>query len=176
MTTTPATAKKRLTNLTLIVLSVVILLGVGLIVYFLGADKHVIKISIAPDESREVLFDELCLRPGESGDYTLRLSSEYAKKYQLTLRFDDQNSSLTLKDYAYVRMEQDGKTLCDRRLSELFEQEAMKLAIDFTDGENNDIYVSFYMPAEVGNEAQGAEADFKLLVTATSDPDHEIIK
>lgn len=168
MTVTDKTRKK-ITNIALIVMCAVILLGVALTIYFLTADKHVIKVSIEPDETKAIRFEELYLRPGESCEYTLLLSSEYTEKYQLTLRFEDENTKLTLKDYAYIRMERDGEVLCDTRLSEIFEQQTIELAVDFTDGESNDIGIIYYMPEDVGNEAQNAEAEFKLLVTATNE-------
>lgn len=168
MTVTDKTRKK-ITNIALIVMCVVILLGVALTIYFLTADKHVIKVSIEPDETKEIRFEELCLRPGESCAYTLSIRSGYAQKCRLTLRFEDQNTKLTLKDHAYVRMEKDGEVLCDTKLSEIFEQQTVEVAVDFTDGESNDIRIIYYMPEDVGNEAQNAEADFRLLVTATNE-------
>lgn len=168
MTVTDETRKK-ITNITLIVMCVIILLGVVLTIYFLTADKHVIKVSIEPDTTKAIQFEELYLRPSESCEYTLSLSSEYAEEYRLTLRFEDQNTKLTLKDYAYVRIEKDGEVLCDTRLSEIFEQPSIELTVDFTDGKKNDIRIIYYMPEDVGNEAQNAEADFTLLVTATNE-------
>lgn len=168
MTVTDETRKK-ITNIALIVMCVVILLGVALTIYFLTADKHIIKVSIEPDETKAIRFEELYLRPSESCEYTLSFSSEYAQEYRLTLRFEDQNTDLTLKDYAYVRMEKDGEVLCDTRLSEIFKQQTVKIAVDFTDGKTNDVRIIYYMPEDVGNEAQNAEADFTLLVTATNE-------
>lgn len=168
MTVTDKT-KKRLTNIALIVMCVIILLGVALTIYCLTADKHIIKVSIEPDETKAIRFKELFLYPGESCEYTLSLSSEYAKKYQLALCFEDQNLELTLKNYAYIRMEKDGNVLCDTQLAEIFKRQTIELAVDFTDGETNDIKIIYYMPEDVGNEAQNAEADFKLLVTATNE-------
>lgn len=168
MTVTDKTRKK-IINVALIVMCVVILLGVALTVYFLTADKHVIKVNIEPNTTEAIRFEELYLLPGESCEYTLSLSSEYAQEYRLTLHFEDQNAKLTLKDYAYVRMEKDGEVLCDTRLSEIFKQQTVELAVDFTNGEKHEIIIIYYMPEDVGNEAQNAEADFRLLVTATNE-------
>lgn len=168
MTVTDETRKK-IINIALIVMCVVILLGVVLTIYFLTADKHVIKVSIEPERAKEIRFEELYLRPDESCEYTLLLSSEYAQEYRLILRFEDQNPALTLKKYAYVRLEKDGEVLCDTRLSEIFEQPSIELTVDFTDGKKNDIRIIYHMPEDVGNEAQNAEADFTLLVTATNE-------
>lgn len=168
MTVTDETRKK-IINIALIVMCVIILLGVVLTIYFLTADKHVIKVSIEPDETKAIRFEELCLRPGENCEYTISISNEYAQEYRLTLRFEDQDTTLTLKKYAYVRLEKDGEVLCDTRLSEMFEQPSIELTVDFTDGKKNDIRIIYYMPEDVGNEAQNAEADFTLLVTATNE-------
>lgn len=168
MTVTDKT-KKTIINIMLIVMCVMILLGVGLSVYFLTADKHIIKVGIEPDTTKSIRFEELHLRPGESCEYTLSLSSEYEQAYRLSVCFEDQDPALTLKNYAYVRMETDGEVLCDDRLSEMFEGETIELMLDFTDGETNDIKIIYYMPEDVGNEAQSTEANFKLFVTATNE-------
>lgn len=161
--------RRLMTNIALIVMCVTILAGVALSVYFLVADDHIIQIDIVPDETKEIRFEELYLRPGESSAYTLSLRSELTEEYLLTLRFEDRDTALTLKEYAYVRVEKDGAVLCDILLAEMFEQQTVELAVDFTDGGINDVKVIYYMPADVGNEAQRTEADFTLLVTATNE-------
>lgn len=168
MTVTDKT-KKKITDLALITMSLLILLGAALIVYLRNAEKNVIKLSIAPEETESIRFEHLGLRPGESCEYTILLSSEYASDYLLTLRFSDQDPTLTLKQFTYVRMEKDGIVLCDTRLSELFAQEAITVPISFADDAKNEMRIIYYMPEDVGNEAQNAQADFKLLVTATNE-------
>lgn len=166
MTITPKNRKKT-ANTFLLALSVTILFGVGLSVLFFGMDKRVIQPDIRAGKTQTINFEELCLRPGESCEYALRLNDEYAEKYRICMRFTDLAPTLTLKKYAYVRMEKDGTVLCDVRLSELFERREVTAEIDFSNGENI-INLIFYMPQTVGNEAQDAQASFRLLVTASN--------
>lgn len=169
MTITDETRKK-IANISLLVMSTIILLGVALTVYFMiTTDTHIIEVSVKPDETNAIEFEKLYLRPGESCEYTLSLISEYEQAYSLVLQFEDRKPDMTLKNYAYLRMEKDGEVLCDTRLSELFERERISFAIDFTDGTKNEIHIVYYMPEDVGNEAQNTEADFKLLVKATNE-------
>lgn len=162
-------AKRRICNIMLIVLCSMILVGAGLSVYFLCAPKNVIKMDVEPNETKSVRFKKVGLVPGGSCEYILLLSSEYDQEFDLTLAFQDDDPSLTLKEYAHVRIEKDDEVLCDLLLSELFEQKDVYTAVDFTDGEKNKICITYYMPDDVGNEAQDAEALFTLLVTATSE-------
>lgn len=158
--------KRMFMNIILIAICVFILVGAGLTGYLLNVDKSVIKVSVIPNEPQAVTFEQLSLVPGESCEYTLLLSSEYAEKYQLILKSEDQNLSHTLKNYACVRMEKEGQVLCDELLASALVSEDMVLTVDFSDREKNEIKIIYYMPEDVGNEAQNAEADFKLLITA----------
>lgn len=167
MTITDA-AKKKMIDIALIAMSVLILIGVGLTIYFLNADQNVIKVNIEPDQTQTITFEHLALRPGESCEYTLSLNGEYSEEYQLSLNFSDHEPSHTLKSYVYVRIERDGTVLCDQLLSEAFDGEGITLTANFTDGAKNEMQVTFYMPEDVGNEAQNAEANFELLLKATN--------
>lgn len=161
--------KKKITNITLVVMSIMILIGVGLTIYFLHAGKHVLQINIEQGKTETVWFEDLCLRPGEQASYTLLLNSRYEDAYQLLLHFEDEDPALTLKQYTYVRIERDGEVLCDARLAELFAQEALRVTVDVTDQAKQELTVTYYMPEEIGNEAQNATAAFQLLVTATNE-------
>lgn len=168
MTVTEET-KKKATDIALIVLCVMALVGVALTAYFLSAAKNVIKVGIEPDKTQTVEFEHLGLHPGESCEYIISLSSEYSEEYRLELKFKDRAPELTLKDYACVRIERDGEILCDEVLATAFELDCITLGVDFSHGARNEIKIIFYMPEEIGNEAQDAEADFELLITATDE-------
>ncbi len=167
MTVTDST-KKKIFNITIIVMSAIILLGIGFTVYALHADKDVIKIDLGSSEPHTVSFDELGLRPGESCEYILSLNSENAKKYALRFSFEDTDPELTLKDHAYIRIENNGEILYDAKLSDLFAQKDIDVDIDLTNAKKDEIKIIYYMPEDVGNEAQNAEADFNLTITATN--------
>lgn len=165
----PFTIRKKVAYIALVALSVVTLVGVGLSVYVMNADKTVIKVDLTPDEPSTVSFKNIGLRPGESCVYTLKLNNEYADEYDLTLDFLDSAPELTLKQYAYVRLEMDGQVLCDELLSSAFEREDITAVVNFTGKDVCEIKVTYYMPEDVGNEAQDAEAKFELIITAENE-------
>lgn len=161
--------KKECTDIAILLLCLLILVGAVISIYILCADKTIIKMDIEPGQMRSVCFKNLCLLPGEESKFTLILSSEYAQEYRLRISFSDLDPTLQLKDYAYIRMEKDGEVICDELLAEVFTREGYELAVDFTDGAKNEIKIIYYMPENVGNEAQNAEAKFNLIVTATDE-------
>lgn len=157
--------KRKGMTIGLIALGVLIIIGAVLSVYWLTRDKRVIEVDLDAEDAQVVKFDDLCLLPGESSGYTLSFSGEYSKEYNVKLRFGDMAPEQALKHYARLRLEQDGEVLYDELLSDTFEGDAIKLKMKLI-GKTQDIEVRFYLPADVGNEAQGAEADFELLITA----------
>lgn len=161
--------KRRLEDIALIVMSVVILVGSGLTMYMLARDKTVIEVDLTPGETQEIQFEKLGLCPGESCDYTLRLGSEYTETYQVTLSFREREATNALKQYTYVRVTSGEQVLCDLRLDEAFETDTLSLTVDLSDGGKQELQVTYYMPAEVGNEAQDAEVELDLLITAENE-------
>lgn len=162
-------ARRKTANVILIVLSALILIGVILTVFLITADKNVIKVSVDSDEAQEINFTSLELRPGESCEYTVIFRDAINARYLVELDFLDREPTYTLKDYALLRIEKDGEILYDQPLCDVFESEVIKLTIDLSDGKTNEIGIIYYMPEDVGNEAQNAEADFTLFVTADID-------
>lgn len=163
-----AVAKKNITNLSLLLLSVAILLVVGVSAYFRNAPSksNTVEFRLKENETQSISFGSMELRPGESCAYTLLLSSEDAK--QALLQFEDREPTLELKHYVRVRVEQDGAVLCDALLAELLEQNAAVPPAPFSEQKQR-FEITFYMPEDVGNEAQNAKADFRLLVTASNE-------
>lgn len=162
-------ARRKTANVILIVLSALILIGVILTVYLMTADKNIIKVSIDSEEAQEINFTDLELRPGESCEYTLIFRDTLNARYLVELDFRDCEPTYTLKDYARLRIEHGGEVLCDDSLSSVFAGEALKLTVDFSEDKKNEFKIIYYMPEDVGNEAQNAEADFTLFVTADID-------
>ena len=54
-------------------------------------------------------------------------------------------------------------------LATAFEGEGIDLHVDLTRAKHQELIITYYMPLEVGNEAQNAEAIFDLLITATNE-------
>lgn len=130
-------------------------------------NKNVINLSIEDGYQQSVTFENITMIPGESCTYTLRLSSKYAEQYTLSLDFVELEEK-TLKEFAYVRIELEDQILYDCLLKDAFEDDTISLPVDLSQERNTQIVVVYYLPIEVGNEAQNAEAIFELLITASN--------
>lgn len=92
--------------------------------------------------------------PGSSQDYTIVLTSETSESYETYLSFRD--GSGELQNYIVVTVST-GTEEIEKPLSELLGGETLFL------GENvSEIKITYTMPEEVGNEAQGTTADFRI--------------
>ena len=162
--------KIRFMRIALAVLSTLILIGVALMIYVLVAfnNRNIIKINIENGETQAVEFKKLDLIPGEECNYTLSLSSKVADEYDILLVFRETEEH-TLKDYARVRMESNGEVICDKLLAEMFTGNGISLSFRLVKDRSEDIQITYYLPEDVGNEAQNAEAAFELLITASNE-------
>ena len=153
--------------------SVLILIGVALMTWMLATEeaRSDIEVRITEETFEVVEFEGLGLLPGEECEYIVALKGDRAESYTVTLDFveSEEGDGGTLKNFAYVKIEADGEVLCDRLLSEAFEQEDIVLPVDFKEGINTELRIVYYLPLEVGNEAKNAEADFELLVKASNE-------
>lgn len=158
-------SKTKTSNIILAVISVLILLGVGATTYILVHSQRVIDISVAEDSEQTICMEDISLVPGSSIEYFLRFSSEITADYEISLRFAETNSLQTLKDYAFVRLEYGKEVLCDEKLSTLFDWDPITLHMNLSKHGHKSIRMTCYLPETVGNDAQGAEAEFELIVT-----------
>ena len=159
--------KKILPWIVMVVSSVLILIGVAIMAYFLcvSDSEGDWELNITANGKKMVEFDDLFLIPGEQREYTISLRSDLDGQY--TLAFDPvEEGDKTLKHYARVKMEADGEIICDKLLSEFFEGEPILLQCYLTDDEAYDVKFTYYMPIEIGNEAENASADFDIIITA----------
>lgn len=153
------------------------LVGAGLSIYFLlnpGRADNVLDIDLSIGGQYRVEFSELDLIPGESAEYDVNLSSDINVEALVTLEFKRTDESAAgvaeLAKYSYVRITHENEVLCDSLISEFLDNETrvtFECAIG-TDSPCN-LKIMYYMPSEVGNEAQNAEASFELLITATNE-------
>ena len=167
--------KTKITYAVMIVCSVLTLVGIILIWFFIATpDKNnVIDVNIDTKGSSESIeFESLDLIPGRSVEYTVKLHGEITEDCDITLDFEDENKKLTLKNYVYAKIIVGEEIVCDELLSNLFEmKEELKLSSKLDRKGTYDISIIYYMPDTVGNEAQSAEADFKLNIAASNAED-----
>jgi hypothetical protein len=67
-----------------------------------------------------------------------------------------------------VRIESGDEIVCDELLSAVFDGRVFRLPVNVEKAQNTQLRLSYYLPVDVGNEAQGAEAFFGLKITATN--------
>ena len=161
----------RIKRIILIIISVLILIGVTLVGRMLATDneRSVITVTLDKGEQETVEFKYLGLIPGESCEYTLKLNNNKADAYSLKLDFVDVDEEMTLKNFAFIKIEAGDGTVCDLLLADVFTIEAMTLPVDFEKELNTELKITYYLPIEVGNEAKGAEAIFELVLTASNE-------
>ena len=148
--------------------SVITIVGIVLMANMMATEEERNAINVYINESTEktLEFKDLCLLPGESCEYTIKLSGERSKQYDLSLAFTDVDEEKTLKDFVRVRIEAGDETVCDELLADAFKGEDIVLSVDFENGKNTEILIVYYLPIDVGNEAKNAEAFFELKLTA----------
>lgn len=157
----------------LISLSVLILIGIGLMTYFLlnpTKGDAMIRLDLQDDVRKIVHFTDLSLVPGESSEYNLYLSSQYEDDYLISLQFSETEDRM-LKEYAFVRVECEGEVLCDKRLSEVLDSEPLTCTRKLSEDSECKVKVTYYLPADVGNEAESTSTDFSLMILATNEGD-----
>lgn len=162
--------KKKLMQIGVIVLSIMILIGIALSIYLHTASKrkNIININIDGNETKNVEFKNLSMVPGEKIEYIINLKSEVVKECKVTLRFQEIEEQ-NLKNYVYVQIETNDEKISEQLLKNLLEDKEIVIPVDFTKEKKKEIKISYYLPEEVGNEAQNAEASFELLITTTNE-------
>lgn len=156
---------RKVLSIVLAVLSVLVLLASGTAVVLLLRMDDVIQVDLDKGE-QTVKLEALTLRPGEECDYTLELQSSLDDAVELEITFTDGDPSQTLGRYVRVRMEQDDAVLFDLLLDDAFSQEAQELTLRTAKNGKTRVRLVFYLPEDVGNEAQNAEASPTLCIKA----------
>lgn len=139
----------------------------GLVLYKiidLGKDDHSIGVEIADGESGVVSFEHLGLVPGDEVEYTLTITSKEGPTYAIDFDFRETGDS-PLSDYVYVRMLLGDEELCDVLLADAMDGGVISRELKIKEGDSCEVTIIYYMPEEVGNEAENAEAHFDLYVT-----------
>ena len=151
-------------------MGVMILIGVFLMTlrFMISKDSDIIRIRVEANKVQIVEFENLALIPGEQCEYTLLLESDTAEECYTLLDFYEIEEK-TLKHYAYVKIESGDQVICNELLADVLENDAIRLDVNFDEEKNTTLKITYYLPVEVGNEAQNAEAIFGLKITASNE-------
>ena len=161
--------KVKMTHGIIIALCTLIVFGISLSIYFVASrdDRNIIDVKLDSSESQSsVEFCALGLVPGKSVEYTIRLTNEVEGEYNITLEFEEE-AEQELKKYVFAKIEVGGKIICDSLLADLFNGEKLSFSGALSSDKSRNIKITYYMPDSVGNEAQNAEANFELRITAS---------
>lgn len=163
--------RNNLMRVVLVAISLVIFTGSILTGYMLlNLDKReIIEVNIGEDGSETVEFSSVNIKPGDSDEYVLALTSQLPGDCVLTLDFEEIEKG-KLKQYLDVKIEMEGETLYEGSLEDLFEEEnVLTKRCQIKKRKKYEIKVTYSMPLEVGNEAKRATADFLLNITLSNE-------
>ncbi len=149
-----------------------IITGAGLSVYFVtNTDRRdVVRVELKEAETERITFDARGLLPGQDVGYGISLHTNLSETSDVLIAFEEAPQTAGgLKDFVWVRLVRDGKTFYEAPLASAFAQEAILLEQDITSGETISLEVIYYMPKEIGNEAQGLDGRFTLSVCASNE-------
>ena len=162
--------KSKVMRIVLIASSVLIILGVALMGYMLATEdeRNVIELKLKDGATEAIQFESVRLLPGQECEYIISLDSERSEQYDLALDLVETEEG-ELGKFAYVKIMAGDEVLYDELLADAFEAEPIVFPVDFTKDKNTELNVIYYLPLDVGNEAQRAEAVFDLLITASNE-------
>ncbi len=120
-------------------------------------ENTVIEIDGATTKTLKAKIDRLY--PGKTEDYVISFTGDNIKDYLITLDFNGDNDG-TLKNFIEVKIKTNESSI-NKTLNELLEGDLISLGTGVTE-----ITISYTMPIEVGNEAQGVSVVFYIELEA----------
>lgn len=125
-----------------------------------------IEIETEGQTSKVLEFSKLNLKPGDKCQYTINLVCELEGDYKIILEFKDRGGEL--KKFVNVSVDLQGKNLASQGLDQIFGAQKIETQATLTADEPEKLLIGYELPLTVGNEAQGAVADFEVIVTIES--------
>lgn len=159
---------------------IIALLVGAVLVYFMFQphimDRNIIKIDIAEEGTKVVTFDDFSILPGAESEYTFMFNEVDVTGYDVSMQFKTE-ADYSSYNFIHVRIIVDGEVLHDKPLNEMFALETVFLYIKPHIKRDVEAKVVYYVPLDVGNEAENAQLSFDVVVTATShQPLEEVIQ
>lgn len=152
---------KTVSRIIIAVLAVAIAVGIAIICIVLTTNKTIkIKLDDSGVTQAELKFSANGLEPAESREYSILLQASTSGTYNVTLEFVGEKS--ILGDFVDVTVEYEGGK-AENSLANLLNGETVEFTCEIT--KKSAIKIIYTMPEDTGNEAQGASADFDILLT-----------
>ena len=158
--------KKKTAYILISIITAMIVAGIGILIYIHKAGRDSLEIKVRENGETEERLEMFALnmKPGEAEEYELILISESEGEYEVSLSFEERESG-ELKKYVRVEIES-GEEKIEKSLEELLRGEEAKIGVRFEEEKRRQVVIRYKMPEEVGNEAQGTEAKFDIVVRA----------
>ena len=132
--------------------------------YLRSNDDQSLDVTIEYGETEIVEFEKFGLVPGESTEYTLHLSTTDGPTRYIIMEFSEREDS-PLADFVRVKILVKGEEVCDELLVDLLNGAEVTFEGDLY-SEEIEVTLVYYMPTEVGNEAENTDAWFNVIITA----------
>ncbi|MBE6655512.1 MAG: hypothetical protein E7609_01410 [Ruminococcaceae bacterium] len=164
--------KGRLFYCIVITLCSLIITGAGLSVYFVtNTDRRdVVRVELNDEETERITFNAEGLLPGREVGYDISLHTNLSGTSSVSIGFEEETQTAGgLRDFVWVRLVNEGRTLYEATLTDALTSGSVTLEEDLASGETITLGVLYYMPREIGNEAQGLDAEFTLSVCASNE-------
>lgn len=164
----------RFTNIIIISLSVLIIIGVSLSAYmFYSISKRdgAIPLQLTEGKSERVLLDNLHalkMLPGEETEYKFWLESDIQDDYVLNIGFGSYSNDSVFEDVIFVTLKTDDSVLCEKvPLAEFFDGKKIESLRDPDDGKFL-LTVELAVSEDISDEVKNSEAFFDIVLTALS--------
>ncbi|MBR3804174.1 MAG: hypothetical protein IKJ14_02350 [Clostridia bacterium] len=121
-----------------------------------------VKIDGSGYAEKEIEVRNLQLHPNESKSYTIEVAPEFGGDYEISINYQEIKDG-GLKEFVTVSFSVDGKQVQSSSLKNLLDgKSSIVILQNFSEDKPLKLTVTYIMPYEVGNEAQGAYADFDV--------------
>ncbi len=160
--------RSRLYFILIPLLALVTILGAAIGIYNMQTRNTGITDAVITLDGKEITTSEVNLAgmaPGENRNYTLTLSANRDDVYTITMDFQ-RGSKASLGEFVQVRISIGDRVIEDKLLKQLFDGSEVRFDCEL--GPDHDVLldVTYMMPATVGNEAQGKDAEFIIVLSA----------
>lgn len=152
------------------ILSFVAVTILGIVVgawLFVGQEKYVNEKTIALGEERQdemdVKLSGLC--PGMSRLYEINLRANSGDGFKITMAFERAEAD-SLAQFVDVEVRACGETVDSAKLSEYLDGKQISFPVKFDGVSEINVEIVYSMGRDVGDEAQNAEADFKIVISS----------
>ena len=158
--------KNRSINMLIVALLVIGAMAVTLIVFIMDAKESFPEdITVVEDGVTETILPvrDLMLNPTESREYSVNLFCKASGGYHVYLDFEETEDG-GMKPFVDVTVKVDGELLYEGKLDALLAPDAKTVdcEVELYAEEARVFTVTYTMPRDVGNEAQGTYSDFDL--------------